>query len=177
MPAGNKIAGARSNKDPVDFYPTPTWVTAAILNRGTFEGQILECACGDGDMAKVMEKHGYSVQATDIRETGYGLGGIDFCMTDTPSDNIVTNPPFRYAEDFIDRAKLLADKKFAFFLRLAFLESQGRKNMFLEKTFPLSQVLVFSKRIDFTGEGGGMLAFAWFVWDREHTGSAVIDWL
>lgn len=54
--------------------------------------------------------------------------------------------------------------------------------MFIDKEFPLKAMYQFSKRlpINKNGEGnskGGMIAYAWFVWDKAHSGEHLIRWI
>jgi len=75
------ILANRSAKDrrKLDFYPTPPDVTHALMQFLNLpRSKIWECACGEGHMAKVIEEYGHKVIATDIRHTGYGIGGRDF---------------------------------------------------------------------------------------------------
>ena len=41
--------------DGPDFFPTPAWATHALLENEPFEGEVWECACGDGAMSRVLE--------------------------------------------------------------------------------------------------------------------------
>lgn len=111
-------------RKPSDFYPTPEEATAAIIPilaaLGVLPGALIgEPACGNGKMARVLERDGgYEVVASDIRHTGYGFGGYDYLRgSDDPLegslgwlaeygllDAIVTNPPFDVAEAFIRKA-------------------------------------------------------------------------
>lgn len=91
-----------------DFYPTPVAVTFVLADLLGLEPGDWVCdpACGEGDLADVFKALGYRVDASDLRHTGYGDGGIDFLAP--PDDRfffrhaaIVTNPPFALAEQFI----------------------------------------------------------------------------
>ena len=114
--------------DGPDFYPTPSWATRALLSQETFQGEIWECACGDGAMSSVLEEGGNKVISSDLFDRGFGSHGIDFTTSDLTSDNIVTNPPYNLAEDFVHKGVVSAKNKFALLLRLAFLESAKRKH-------------------------------------------------
>ena len=163
-----------------DFFPTPPWATFALIDSENFSGEIWECACGDGAMSKVLEKTGCSVPSTDLYERGYGEHGHDFLRATRRVDNIVTNPPYNCAEGFVAVGTTLARRKFALLLRLAFLEGANRANTIFSRT-PPSRVWVFSERITFYMKGAkqagsGTTAYAWFVWDREHTGPTQLKW-
>jgi hypothetical protein len=80
-----------------DFYPTPAWVTEALLRRVRLPKGIWEPCCGDGAMVRVLEAHGHHVVGTDLVDRGYGEGGRDFLMESRLPDGvtaIVTNPPY-----------------------------------------------------------------------------------
>ena len=67
-----------------DFYPTPDWPIEALAEHVELRGKrILECACGDGRMARVLEAAGAHVTAFDIADYGYG-GVRDFLRDEFP---------------------------------------------------------------------------------------------
>ena len=158
--------------DGADFYPTPEWATEALLKQETFEGNVWECACGDGAMSEVLKKFGYDVYSSDLYDRGYGDHGVDFTQSRKKVDNVITNPPFHSAEDFVFSGFANATKKVALLLRLAFLESVKRQNKIFN-VIPPAKVLVFSERITFypkgaIRKGSGTTAYAWFIWDKDH---------
>lgn len=167
--------------DGPDFYPTPAWATRALLESEPFEGDVWECACGDGAMSKVIEAAGHNVHSSDLYDRGYGEVGVDFLQADWCAENIITNPPFNAAEGFAKNGVRLARKKFALLLRLAFLEGANRAKTIFAET-PPSRVWVFSERITFypagmTQGGSGTTAYAWFVWDKSYDGPTELKWL
>ncbi len=103
-------------RKPSDFYPTPFDVTESLMPViDTLLGpgaKIWEPCCGDLDMSRVLEWHGYEVTSTDLRDTGQGIGGMDFLNGDMEKefgwlpdpDMIVMNPPFSLAAEFIKKA-------------------------------------------------------------------------
>lgn len=165
-----------------DFYPTPPDATEALLRVETFDGPIWEPACGDGAISRVLEAAGYSVVSSDLVARGYGESNIDFLMEWQPrAPNIVTNPPFKMVAPFIRKSLELTTAKVAIMLRLACLEGSERGELF--ETTPIARVWVFKKRVQFKRPGwedtgaGGMLPFAWFVWDHSHKGPPTLGWL
>jgi hypothetical protein len=84
--------------DGPDFFPTPRWATFALIENEKFNGEIWECACGDGTMSRVLEETGQPVRSTDLYDRGFGEAGVDFLMSQSGADNIVTNPPYNCAE-------------------------------------------------------------------------------
>jgi len=163
-----------------DFFPTPRWATFALIDNERFEGDIWECACGDGAMARVLEETERKVFSSDLYERGYGEAGHDFLNASRSANNIVTNPPYNSAEGFVANGVRLARRKFALLLRLAFLEGANRANTIFSKV-PPSRVWVFSERITFypTGvepKGSGTTAYAWFVWDKNAPSRTELRW-
>jgi hypothetical protein len=165
-----------------DFYPTPGWPTRALIKNENFSGTIWECACGDGAMARVLEETGCTIISSDLHNRGYGKSGVDFLQAVDKVDNVVTNPPYNCAEEFIQTALRIARWKCAFLLRVAFLEGANRHRTLFSKA-PPSRVWVFSERITFYPagaqiRGSGTTAYAWFVWDRNaDKGKTEIRWL
>jgi hypothetical protein len=163
-----------------DFFPTPKWATLALIDNEDFNGDIWECACGDGAMSRVLEQTGRSVFSSDLYDRGFGEGGCDFLGASREADNIITNPPFNSAEGFVAAGVRRARKKFALLLRLAFLEGANRANTIFAKS-PPARVWVFSERITFypsgvTPKGSGTTAYAWFVWDKDAPAQTELRW-
>ena len=164
-----------------DYFPTPRWATFALIDNERFEGDIWECACGDGAMSEVLEETGQSVFSSDLYERGYGESGIDFLEPPRSAGNIITNPPYNCAEAFVRSGVLHSKHKFALLLRLAFLEGANRARTIFSEC-PPNRVWVFSERITFypvgvERKGSGTTAYAWFVWDKDAPSSTVLMWL
>ena len=177
------IVGFGNDRHETDYYPTPQKTTEALFRHEQFEGTVWECACGDGRMSEVIKKHN-DVFSTDIDYRGYGANTIDFLHTDSgfDTDNIITNPPFKLAKQFVEHAKKRASKKIALLLKLVFLEGIGRYDMFQDKEFPLKKVCVFCKRQTLSKAGisiknSSMIAFAWFIWDKGYEGKPMVEWI
>jgi len=175
------LVGTSTGRPENDFYPTPPEATLGLLSRETFTGTIWEPACGDGAISNLLIEKGHQVFSSDLIDRGYGDTGIDFLTSDKKFDNIITNPPYTLAQQFVEHSLSLTTGKVAMLCKLAFLEGGKRKTMF-ENT-PLASVHVFSKRLTMTRNGikmknSGMIAFAWFVWDHDYKGSGpIIQWI
>jgi hypothetical protein len=164
-----------------DFYPTPPVGTIGLMEREILSKRVWEPACGDGAMARIIESYGHDVSASDIEPRNYGCK-LDFLVADNLyAPSIVTNPPFKLAREFAQHALDLGALKVCLLCKLAFLETQERGD-WLEKS-PLKRVWVFKKRLTLYRDGikmknGGMIAFAWFVWERDwHDKYPVIGWI
>lgn len=179
------IGGNTGQRQKDDFYPTPSRAVEALLAAESFQGDIWEPACGDGAISKVFEAAGHRVVSSDLVDRGYGETGIDFLMEyRSRAPNIVTNPPFKLAVPFVRKSLELTTGKVAMLLKIAFLEGIERSALFADS--PLASVHVFSQRLAFVPggsrggrklDGGGMIAFAWFVWDHAHTGKPTLGWI
>ncbi|KKL09370.1 hypothetical protein LCGC14_2566520 [marine sediment metagenome] len=163
------------DREGADFYPTPLWATEALLQQESFEGLVWEPACGDGAMSRVLIANGLQVVSSDLYNRGYGTTGADF-LEEVGADfdfipNIITNPPYNLAGEFVQAAWQKSTKKFAFLLRLAFLEGIDRYESIYTK-IPPTRVWVFTKRVTFypkgaAKKGSGTTAYGWFVWDKQ----------
>jgi len=184
MSKGLSIVGSsRSNgeREKDDFYPTPKYAVDELLKRETFTGDIWECACGDGAISDVLLQEGYKVRSSDLIDRDYGIVE-DFFISDHITDNIITNPPFKYALEFVLQSKKKSNNKIAMFLKTVFLESEKRKEMFNDKEFPLKTIYQFSKRVSLFKNGekmknSGMIAYAWYVWEKGYEGKPTVEWI
>ena len=174
------VGSSRSNGDREveDFYPTPPYAVEELLKREVFIGNIWECACGDGAISEVFKNKGFEVYSTDLVNRGYGTE-LNFLQSDFVADNIITNPPYKIALDFVLHAKKISNRKIAMFLKTVWLESESRYEMFRDKEFPLKTVYQFSKRVTLYKGGvkmknSGMIAYAWYVWDKDYVGKPTI---
>lgn len=166
-----------------DYYATEPKATEWLLKLEHFDGPILEPACGEGHIAEVLTRGGYSVISRDIIDRGYGEVA-DFLAIDNVewSGDIITNPPYAFAQAFVEKALAIipTGHKVAMFLKLTFLEGKARKHLF--QTQPPARVWVSSSRLlcapngDFANIKGSAVAYAWFVWEKGYKGDTVIKW-
>lgn len=185
MTKGLSIVGSSRNngkREKDDFYPTPRYAVEELLKREKFKGNIWECACGEGDISEVLKSNGYSVYSSDLIDRGYGDGNVDFLKENQLFSNIITNPPYKNALEFVLASKKQSTNKIAMFLKTVFLESEKRKAMFEDKEFPLKTVYQFSKRVTLYKNGekmknSGMIAYAWYVWEKGYCGKPTIEWI
>ena len=169
--------------EPNDYYATEPKAVELLLEKEQFGACILEPACGEGHISKVLKEHGYDVISTDLIDRGYGIGGINFLSSEDKNMevDIVTNPPYKYAKEFVEKAlDIVSDgRKVAMFLKLTFLEGKGRRDLF--HNAPPKTVYVSSARLqcgkngDFSGTS--MVAYAWFVWEKGYQGATSIKWI
>ena len=165
------------NRQKDDWYPTPPEATRKLLEVERFDGVIWEPAAGDGALCEVLREAGHSIIASDLNDYGYCKSGVDFLMETKvpevhgPVISLITNPPYKLAEQFIQHAIDLGVRHHAWLLRLSFLEGVGRHERLFAKN-PPARVHVFSHRLTmWRGDEdarpvSGTMAFAWFVWDK-----------
>jgi hypothetical protein len=156
---------------PHDYYPTPRHATEALLERERFTGLVLEPACGDGAIVRVLRAQGYDVEATDL------LDGHDFFARTARVANIVTNPPHRHSLEFICHAKQIATRTIAMLLPVEFLHGRTRYELFQDRLFALKVVYVFSSRLRFGSDTDATVGHAWYVWDRRYRGEPRLGWI
>jgi len=170
----NNVKGTRKASD---FYETPYSLTELLLQSERYPIDILEPACGAGAIVRVLERHGYNVQAFD-RE-------VDFLKFDESVAAVITNPPFSLAKEFILKCKKVCDLKFSLLLPLSYLHGKERfDSIYQDEAFPLASVKVFTRYPmlgDPIREDGkhrtGMMVYAWYTWNLEHVGPPTIAWL
>ena len=170
------------NRESDDFYATDPKAVDMLCNLEKFSQTILEPACGQGHIAKALESHGYKVLAYDLIDRGYGTTGIDFLALDKQNVNadVITNPPYKLAQEFVEKAisVIAPGHKVAMFLKLTFLETARRRELF--KKYPPKTVYVASQRIACWPNGKpttqSMVCYAWFVWEKGFSGDTILKW-
>ena len=137
-----------------------------------------------------MTKYGFTVYSSDIVDRGCnGFQRIDFLQTqksinDIKEFDIVTNPPYALAKDFVLKSLSLLSpgRKVYMFLKLTFLEGKTRYAEIYSK-YPPKNVYVSSERVvcaengDFIKYNSSAVAYAWFVWEKGYKGPTVVSWI
>lgn len=175
-----------------DYYATYPLAIDKLLQVEKPSHYIWECAAGEGHLAERLKEMGFEVETSDIVERNYKLDYIDDFLKCPDfgfnSDmDILTNPPYKYAKEFVLKALNLVSErhKVYMFLKLTFLEGKTRYKELFSK-YPPKSVYVFSERIlcAKNGEfqkmkdgGGSAVAYAWFVWEKGWQGQTTIDWI
>ncbi len=184
-------SGNKECRNKNDFYATPKNATISFLETfhskiGKFSNEILEPSCGDGAISEVLQQCGYNVFSTDLIDRGFSSEncGLEFNFLSQNYTNkipnkefdIITNPPFNILTDYIVRAKQIANKRVAIFARLQILEGVTRyEKLYSDQEFPLAYVFQYVRRI--ACNGNGLIAFAWFVFEKGYTGRPQILWI
>lgn len=167
-----------------DYYATSPKAVKLLLDEETFNANIWECACGELHINNVLNEYGYNVRNSDLIKRVENIEQLDFLQsTEKWHGDIITNPPYKYAQEFVEKSiDLIEDgNKVAMLLRLQFLEGKRRKELF--KKYPPKYVYVFSGRIncakngDFITYNSSALSYAWFVWEKGYKGETIIRWI
>ena len=192
-----KTLGASSHtteeREQNDYYATQPKAVKLLLENERFSDIIWEPAAGGGHVADVLKDYGYNVKVSDLVDRGYPetevLDFLSITGCSTNSYDIITNPPYKYAKEFVEKSLEIsaAGTKIAMFLKLQFLEGQARKELFL--TNPPKVVYVSSSRLGCAkngefrvGKDGELViesavAYAWFVWEKGFKGNTIIKWV
>jgi hypothetical protein len=192
--AGSLVQTIRktSTSEGLDFFPTQPWPTRALLQYVDLSScSVWEPACGGGHMSEVLGEVCPRVYSSDIYDYGYG-DVVDFLNPfPTPAfsyppvqsvDWIITNPPFKnqLSLKFTLNAFDFAEKGVAILNRLSWMEGSRRYEQ-LFYPYPPSRIIILTERLGFD-EGtcnvgrGGMLPYAWYVWEMGHHGPTELVW-
>ena len=175
---------ARGERQIDDYYATDPKAIDYLLKVESFQKNIVEPACGEGHLSKKLIENGYKVRSTDLIYRGYGKGGINFFKEiRLLNADIITNPPYKLAQRFVEHGNtLLSDGgKMALFLKVQFLEGKARKIMF--KKYPPKKVYISSSRISCAKNGNfdkyssSAIAYAWFLWVKGFNGDPIVKWI
>jgi len=178
--------------DSLDDFPTPRWATRALLEHvlNDFELGTASCwepTCGRGFMAATLAETFASVRSSDISPYGYGA---ELNFLKVPSDSIeeadrpdwiVTNPPFRLAEEFARRAVALARVGAAMLVRTNFIEGAGRYERLFRDCPPaifaqfVERVPILRGRVD--ARASTATGYCWLVWVKKVEGRPSLFWI
>lgn len=182
----------REPHDSLDDFPTPPWGTRALCEyiaryseKRLGELSVREPAANRGYMVRPLSEYFGAVIASDVHDYGAGYKVQDYLFGPdshfSKTDWTITNPPFRLAEQFIERALATSRVGCAVILRSAFLEGIGRyERLFGDR--PSSHVLQFVERIPMVkgrldSEAASATSYAWLVWFKQRTGPTILDWI
>jgi len=154
-----------------DFYETPYGLTRLFLDTGVLDPSktVLEPAAGNGAIVKVLKEYNFqNITAFDVK------GGTNFLSWETPIDQLITNPPYSIAQEFILHAKKVVRERFALLLPLSYLHGKRRYDeIWQDREFPLKSVYVFTRYPHLGGvmrDDGkhetGMMVYCWMLWER-----------
>jgi len=187
-------------REPNEFYATSPIAIDKLAAAYDIPLCVWECACGQGHLAKRLEEQGHIVLASDLVNRGYGIGSEDFFLQDEfpiaptclpihidanthrpkPIEELVcilTNPPYKYATEFVEHAMEILPKgaPAIMLLKTTALEGKGRwerlySKGYLKAVYQFSERLLCAKNGDFEGMkagGGSAVAYSWFIFAND----------
>ena len=130
-----------------DYYATDPKAIDKLLTVECPSDYIWECACGEGHLSKRLKERGhFYVMSSDIvRRNDECTFVADFLNLDYAPGfmgidkfDIITNPPYKYAKEFVLKAlELLPHGCHCYmFLKLTFLEGKARYDDIIKFTPP-----------------------------------------
>ena len=181
-------------EDPLGWYVEHPDVSIALFDQLDALGLGLEVlhdpSCGQGNIVDVALARGIEATGADIVDRAAGRFAVrDFLQDTRAYRNIVGNPPYKRAVEFIRHglAHLLPGGRVIVLAQLSFLASQERHSLFDQYC---SHVFAFSQRPSIPpgeellrhGEairGSGSRDYAWLGFDPQHApgSGAVMHWL
>ncbi len=180
--------------DSADLFPTPPWATRALVewissqDMRVWEQSVWEPAAGLGHMSNTLAEFFNTTEASDAIAYGDHHWLWDFIADDHRTDQrwvadwIITNPPFKLAEEFCRIAIRRANIGVAMLVRTTFLEGVGRHRDLFSVT-PPTYVLQFTERVPMhrgrlEEKGSTATAYCWLVWIKsDNSQETLLRWL
>ncbi|WP_226893510.1 class I SAM-dependent methyltransferase [Nisaea sediminum] len=134
-------------------------------------------------MANVLKEYFGTVTSSDAYSYGYGevRNFLEFPYASASYDWVITNPPFRLAEEFLMEALRVSRNGVAILARTVFLESIGRYESIFQNTPPtkfaqfVERVPMVRGRLD--KKATTATGYAWFVWEKNEVENAKLMWV
>jgi len=176
-------------RDPDDWYVEPSWVCDSLFAAEEFEGTICDPACGLGRVLDAAKRAGHTTFGIDIKDRGASQNHrfkiSDFFGLKMDCPNIVSNPPYKYDDAFLEHAIARAEKKTALLLRAPWANGAARSRRLAQ--LPLKRVLMVTPRpsmppgaviraLKGKDPSGGRVDYAWFIFERGFTGQPTFGW-
>ncbi|MFC3075167.1 hypothetical protein [Shinella pollutisoli] len=177
-------------RDTLDWYVEPHECSRALFRVEEFQGTIWDPACGFGRIVQQARSLDKIAIGSDIVKRGdiCDFTADFFSMESFPDfENIITNPPFGRAEEFVRRALEIIPPhgKVAAILPIVWLAGFSTKRHWLPKS-PLCKVYPISPRPSMPPglvieagikPGNGTKDYCWLVWKRDYIGKAEVIFL
>lgn len=174
--------------DSLDFFPTPPWATRALCEHVIGPARHLsrlhawDPAAGQDHMGAVLAEYFGIVHRSDVHDYGLGHGigsfpgeyvgpGGDVIQVPVNGvDWVITNPPFRLAVDFAERALPIAQEGVALLVRSVWGEGADRYRRLFSRHHP-AIIAQFVERVPMVKgrwdpKASTATGYAWFVWTR-----------
>jgi hypothetical protein len=174
-----------SERQQDDFYATDPRAIDLIYPYYPIPLNVWEPACGQGHLSRRLEELGHNVVSTDLVDRGYGTPGIDFLNTyEVPEgvECIITNPPYKYSTQFVEHALDILEPGMPAIMLLKTISLEGKERYsklfskgYLKAMYQFVGRVLCAKNGDFDGveKVGSMVAYAWYVFTKEHNESKI----
>lgn len=172
-----------------DFYATDPdsldiFLKALKRDNIKLHSNIWECSCGNGILSKLLINKGYNVYSSDLVNRGYGEYNKDFLKSEGLKEHdILTNPPYKYASDFVEHAINILDNGYycIMYLKIQFLEGKNRRKLF--NKYPPKYIYVNSSRQacyingNMSKKLSSATCYCWFIWQKGYISDPIIKWI
>ena len=134
-------------------------------------------------MSKVLKEYFANVYSSDAFDYGYGevQEFLSASYANSSFDWVITNPPFRLAEEFVLRSLEIAKCGVAILARSVFLESVGRYEGIFREAPPsifaqfVERVPMVRGRLD--SKATTATGYAWLVWLKGRSSEPRLMWV
>lgn len=149
---------------------------------------ILEPCAGLGHISEVLKEYGHKVISCDLVQRDYPLDKVwNFLEIPELGQNsytIVTNPPFKFSTEFLEKAINISKPgtDIWFFLKLQFLETKARRERIFNNNW-LREVDVYSSRVkcakngDFDMVNGSAVCYTFMRFNNASDEPPIIKWI
>ena len=177
------------DREPDDWYAEAPALAVALFREIAFDGQIVDPACGRGAILVAADACGLDRWGSDLHERAYGSWPgadevADFLADERSAENIVSNPPYDIADQWLAHALRITERRVALLLPLRWLASERRVSAGTGAA--LASVVILTPRPSIPPgrllqaqqivPSGGKTDYAWFVWEKGHVGRPDIRW-
>lgn len=171
-----------------DWYVEPDWAIDLLLDHERFDGVNVDPCAGQATIPLAFCRRGAICLGSDLLPQHPMVGAVDFMAWPVNRfvDNIIFNPPYDRAEEFILQACRHTRGKVAALVQEKFPYSEGRHLFFEQRARP-AKIYFFSSRPSMPpGEmlrdgsltaSGGKVNYIWMIWDRNRIGPPTCHWL
>ena len=175
-----KVTQVDKKNEERDFYQTPYCLTKGLWDmlEGMSWGTVLEPAAGKGAITRVLYQHGVrNITASDKYDDSCGPVKDFLADKFDRVDTVVTNPPFKLFDEFVERAFQVARKRVMMLGPINYVYAQSRTKLFDEfgkDGFRLTDVITFNRKVtcektvreDWQFKTGAQCV-AWYVWQKD----------
>lgn len=172
--------------DSLDDFPTPPWAGRALIEHVmpvSGVDVLWEPAANRGFLLRGLAPYFGRFWASDIFDYGIGAKRCDYLFEPQPGpvDYVISNPPFRLAHAFIDKALCEATVGCAMLVRTSFLEGINRYEALWSRR-PPTFVAQFAERVPMVKgrcdpDASTATSYCWIGWLHGHNGPTRMQWI